>query len=192
MIWDPYLDLATGVLRNQLDITDPAAFRQAEADFTGVRIAQLVREPIPGRYDLAHLQAFHRHIFQDLYDWAGELRTVSIGRGTALFSLPEHIQADADELFSWLARTDYLRGRPRGQFVDGLTDLHSDLNALHPFRDGNGRTQRALLGQLARDAGHPIHWAGLEAEENTIASKAAHEGDDEALRAMLDRLVERR
>jgi cell filamentation protein len=192
MIWDPYLDLASGVLRNQLNITDPTAFRQAEADFTAVRIAQLIREPIAGDYDLAHLQAVHRHIFQDVYDWAGELRTVSIGRGTALFSLPEHIPADADELFSWLARTDCLCGLTRAEFVDGLTELHSDLNALHPFREGNGRTQRAFLGQLARDAGHPIHWAGLDAEENTMASKAAHEGDDAALRAMLDRLVERR
>ncbi|HEY0811823.1 MAG TPA: Fic family protein [Pseudonocardia sp.] len=191
MTWDPYLDLASGVLHNRLNITDPAGFRHAEADFTGVRIAQLIREPIPGSYDLAHLQAVHRHIFQDLYAWAGELRTVSIGRG-ALFSLPEHIRADADELFSWLARSDHLRGRSRAEFVEGLAELHSDLNALHPFRDGNGRTQRAFLGQLARDAGHPIRWVGLDAEENTVASKAAQEGENEALRAMLDRLVERR
>lgn len=191
MNWDPYLDLASGVLRNLLGITDAAHLRQAEADFTSVRIAQLIREPLPGEYDLAHLQAIHRHLFQDLYDWAGELRTVPIGRGV-LFSLPEHIEADAAELFSWLARTDQLRGRTRADFVDGLTELLSDLNALHPFRDGNGRTQRAFLAQLARDAGHPIHWAGIDAEENATASKAAHEGDDEALRTMLDHLVERR
>lgn len=192
MTWDPYLDLGSGVLRNLLGITDIAELRQVEASLTASRLYDLAREPMPGNYDLAHLQALHRHIFQDLYDWAGALRTVSIGRGTALFSLPEHIQADADELFSWLARSDHLRGRSRREFVEGLTELHSDLNALHPFRDGNGRTQRAFLGQLARDAGHPIHWAGLDAEENMMASKAAHEGDDEALRAMLDRLVERR
>jgi cell filamentation protein len=109
-----------------------------------------------------------------------------------LFTLPGHIEADAVELFSWLARTDHLRGRTRSDFVDGLTELLSDLNALHPFRDGNGRTQRAFVAQLARDAGHPIHWAGIDAEENATASKAAHEGDDEALRTMLDHLVERR
>ena len=192
MTWDPYLDLDSGVLRNLLGITESAELRQVEASLTASRIYDLAREPIPGSYDLAHLQALHRYIFQDLYDWAGELRTVSIGRGTAPFSRPEHIRADAGELFSWLARTDYLRGRSRAEFVDGLTELHSDLNALHPFRDGNGRTQRAFLGRLARDAGHPIRWVGLDAEENAIASKAAHEGDDQALHAMLDRLVERR
>ncbi len=191
MTWDPYLDLASGVLRNLLGITDGPELRQVEASLTASRLYDLAREPIPGDYNLAHLRGFHQYIFQDVYEWAGELRTVSIGRGTTLFSLPEHLEADADELFSWLARTGYLRELTRDYFVNGLTELHSDLNALHPFRDGNGRAQRAFLGQLARDAGHPIRWAGLDAEENTIASKAAHEGDDEALRAMLDRLVER-
>ena len=72
-----------------------------------------------------------------------------------LFSLPEHLEADAHELFGWLARDDHLRGRDRAAFVDGLTELYADLNALHPFRDGNGRTQRAFLGQLGRGRGPP-------------------------------------
>ena len=63
---------------------------------------------------------------------------------------------------------------------------------MHPFRDGNGRTQRAFLGQLAVDAGHPIHWAAMDPAENNAASKAAHEGDNDALRTLLDLLVHRR
>jgi cell filamentation protein, protein adenylyltransferase len=191
MSWDPYLDIESGILRNRLGITVAAELRAVEATLTASRIYDVIRIPIPGGYDLPHLQAFHRQIFQDVYDWAGELRTVSIGRG-ALFSLPEHIAADADELFSWLARTNYLRDRSRENFVEGLTDFLSDLNALHPFRDGNGRTQRAFVGQLARDAGHPVHWVAMDAAENNAVSKAAHEGDDGPLRAMLDRLVHRR
>lgn len=191
MTWDPYLDLRSGVLRNLLGIDDPKAFRRAEADFTAVRIAQLIRRPIPGGYDLTHLRDLHRHLFQDVYEWAGELRTVSIGRAR-LFSLPQHLEADADELFAWLARSEHLRGRDRDTFVDGLTELFADLNALHPFREGNGRTQRAFLGQLAVEAGHPIHWAGMDPAENTAASKAAHEGDNDALRVLLDHLVHRR
>src|SRR3954454_3029045 len=104
MTWDPYLDLQSGVLRNRLAITDPKRLRRVEADFTAVRIAQVIRSPIPGKYDLTHLRAFHRRIFQDLYDWPGERRTVSIGRDSRLFSLPQHLEADADELFGWLAR----------------------------------------------------------------------------------------
>ena len=191
MTWDPYLDLQSGLLRNRLGITDAGELRHVEAALTASRIYDLIRSPIPGAYDLAHLRAFHRQIFQDLYDWAGELRTVSIGRGR-LFSLPQHLEADAGELFDWLARAEYLRGRDRAAFVDDLTELYADLNALHPFRDGNGRTQRAFLGQLAVDAGHPIHWAAMDPAENNAASKAAHEGDNDALRALLDLLVHRR
>ena len=191
MTWDPYLDLQSGLLRNRLGITDAGELRHVEAALTASRIYDLIRSPIPGAYDLAHLRAFHRQIFQDLYDWAGELRTVSIGRGR-LFSLPQHLEADAGELFGWLARAEYLRGRDRDAFVDELTELYADLNALHPFRDGNGRTQRAFLGQLAVDAGHPIHWAAMDPAENNAASKAAQAGDNDALRALLDLLVHRR
>jgi len=189
--WDPYLDLQSGLLRNRLGITDARQQRHVEAELTAARIYDLIRSPIPGAYDLAHLRAFHRQIFQDLYDWAGELRTVSIGRGR-LFSLPQHLEADAGELFDWLARAEYLRGRDRAAFVDDLTELYADLNALHPFRDGNGRTQRAFLGQLAVEAGHPIHWAAMDPAENNAASKAAHEGDNDAVRSLLDLLVHRR
>jgi len=191
MTWDPYLDLQTGLLRNRLGITDARELRHVEAELTASRIYDLIRNPLPGAYDLTHLRAFHRHLFQDLYEWAGELRTVSIGRGM-LFSLPGHLAADAHELFAWLAREDHLRGRTRAAFVDGLTELYADLNALHPFRDGNGRTQRAFLGQLGVEAGHPVHWAAMDPAENNAASKAAHEGDNDALRVLIDHLVHRR
>ena len=192
MTWDPYLDLQSGLLRNRLGITDARQQRHVEAELTASRIYDLIRSPIPGAYDLAHLRAFHRQIFQDLYDWAGELRTVSIGRGSRVFSLPQHLEADAGELFGWLARAEHLRGRDRKAFVDDLTELYADLNALHPFRDGNGRTQRAFLGQLAVEAGHPIHWAAMDPAENNAASKAAHEGANDAVRSLLDLLVHRR
>ena len=193
MTWDPYLDLQSGLLRNRLGITDARrAARTWRPSSPPSRIYDLIRSPIPGAYDLAHLRAFHRQIFQDLYDWAGELRTVSIGRGSRLFSLPQHLEADAGELFGWLARAEHLRGRDRAAFVDDLTELYADLNALHPFRDGNGRTQRAFLGQLAVEAGHPIHWAAMDPAENNAASKAAHEGDNDAVRLAARPLVHRR
>jgi cell filamentation protein len=187
--WDPYLDLSSGVLRNRLGISDSTELAEADADFTTLRIAQLHRTPLPGVYDLPHLRAFHRHIFGEMYDWAGELRTVSIGRRT-LFCRPEHIAGDSEELFGWLARAGHLRGLERGEFVDGLTELLSDLNALHPFRDGNGRTQRAFVAQLARDAGHPLRWSAVDPAENVAASRAAHDGDNARLHAMLDKLVQ--
>ena len=189
MSWDPYLDLQSGVLRNRLGITDAGELARAEAELTSYRLIELRASPLPGRYDLPHLQAFHRHIFGDVYDWAGELRTVTLGKGGALFCLPQHLVATADDVFTRLARDRHLRGRDRTAFVDGLAALLAEVNTLHPFREGNGRTQRAFLAQLARDAGYRIRWAELDPEANTAASAAARAGDTSLLRAMLERLV---
>jgi cell filamentation protein len=157
---DPYRDPETGVLRNLLGITDPAVLEQADADFSAVRLAQLHRRDLPGDYDLAHLRRFHRVVFGDLYPWAGELRTVSIAKGDP-FCLPQHIESFAHDTFTRLAAADYLRGLDRAEFIDGVTELLDDLNALHPFRDGNGRTQRAFCAQLARHAGHQLRWTPM-------------------------------
>ena len=79
---DPYLDPASGVLRNLLGITDAAELARAEAALSASRLIDLERRRLPGRYDLAHLQAFHRYILGDVYGWAGQLRTVSIAKGS--------------------------------------------------------------------------------------------------------------
>jgi cell filamentation protein len=187
--WDPYLDLETGVLRNRLGITDHATLAEAESDLTSYRLAELRESVLPGDYDLIHLRAFHRLIFGEVYDWAGELRTVSIGKG-APFCPPQRLISHADRVFSTLVRTDRLRGRDRAGFVDGLTGLLAEINYLHPFREGNGRTQRAFLGQLARAAGHPSRWTAMDPAANVTAARAAHlDGDTAPLRALLDTIV---
>ncbi len=102
---DPYLDPASGVLRNLLGITDAAELARAEAALSASRLIDLERRRLPGRYDLAHLQAFHRYILGDVYGWAGELRTVSIAKGS-VFCLPQHLESyAADVLGGWPPRT---------------------------------------------------------------------------------------
>lgn len=187
---DPYTDPDTGVLRNLLGISDQQELDRVEAEVTAVRLAQLAENPLPGAYDLSHLQTLHRRIFGDIYGWAGELRTVAIAKQD-LFCLPQHIRAFADEVFGRLAGNDYLQGLDRDAFVSGLADLLGDINALHPFREGNGRTQRAFLLQLARAAGHQLSWLALDQQANIEASQAAHRGDNAPLRALLDQLVDR-
>jgi cell filamentation protein len=186
--WDPYLDLVTGVLHNRLGISDRAELARAEADLTASRLYDLQRTRLTGDYDLDHLRSFHRAIFADVYEWAGELRTVSIGRG-GLFCLPGDLLSSGSEVFGRLAHAHYLRGLDRETFVDRLADLLADVNFLHPFREGNGRTQRAFLAQLARDAGHRIRWALMDPGVNISASRAALRGDNTQLRALLERLV---
>ena len=186
----PYLDPASGVLRNLLGITDAQELSQVEAALTASRLVDLERHRLPGRYDLAHLRAFHRHIFSDVYDWAGELRTVSIAKAGEVFCLPQHLESYATDVFGRLAAADRLRGLPRERFISQLAELLGDVNALHPFREGNGRTQRASFSQLAHDAGHHVDWVRMNPEDNESASIAAHRGDLQPLRDMLNRLTD--
>jgi cell filamentation protein len=187
---DPYLDAASGVLRNRLGITDPEQLRRVEAGLSVAALADLGMRSLPGGYDLAHLQEFHREIFGDLYPWAGEIRVVAIAKSD-MFCLPQHIEAYAAKVFEALAGERYLRGLARDEFVDRLTHYFAEVNAIHPFREGNGRTQRAFLGQLAREAGRPFDWSDLDADVNTAASMASPRGDNRPLRQLLDALVGR-
>jgi cell filamentation protein len=187
---DPYLDPASGVLRNLLGITDAQELSQVEAALTASRLVDLERHRLPGRYDLTHLRAFHRHIFGDVYDWAGQLRTVSIAKAGEVFCLPQHLESYATDVFGRLAAADRLRGLPRERFITQLAELLGDVNALHPFREGNGRTQRAFFSQLAHDAGHHVDWVRMNPEDNESASIAAHHGDLQPLRDMLNRLTD--
>lgn len=185
---DRYVDPATGILRNRLAITNAKQLDQAEADITRARLIELMESPLPGDYDLAHLRAFHRRIFGDISPWAGEIRTVEIAKGT-WFCPVRNIESYAADVFAKLAGEGLLRNRGRTEFVAGLADYYSDINALHPFREGNGRTQRAFLGQLARDAGFRVAWERLDGARNDSASIAGFHGDNEPLRRMLDELV---
>lgn len=185
---DPYVDPVSGVLRNRLGISDLQRLRVVEAGLTLAALADLGTRTLPGGYDLAHLCSFHREIFGDLYPWAGEIRVVGIARADP-FCLPQHIEAYSAEVFGALAKERYLRGLPRDAFIERLTHYFAEVNAIHPFRDGNGRTQRAFFRQLSREAGWPIDWSDLDPDGNEAASMASLRGDNDPLRRLLDTLV---
>lgn len=184
---DPYVYPGTTVLRNLAGLRDQLALSWLEDRVSALALVELAARRLPGGYDLAHLQAFHRFVFGDVYPWAGEFRTVTTSKPGALFCLPGHLPGYAAEVLGGLAGAGYLRGRDRPRFLDGLAALWADLNALHPFREGNGRATRAFLRQLAADAGHPLDWTGLDRSATLQASVAAHGGDNTAMRVLLDR-----
>jgi cell filamentation protein len=187
---DPYVYPGTNVLRNRLGIRQAADLTAREATLSVIRIAQLELRFIPGGYDLAHLQAAHRYIFGDIYPWAGEFRTVRIAKDGDLFALPEHIGPYLTTLFTDLAREGFLHGLDREQFAKRLTYYYAEINAVHPFREGNGRTQGAFLGQIAKAAGYPIAWARLDPQGNTHTAHESHRGNNTPLHAMLSDVLE--
>lgn len=185
---DPYIDPQTGVFLNTLGIADRDELATAEADITAFALYRLERQHLPGKYDLTHLCAFHRAIFRDIYAWAGECRTVAISKGD-VFCLPQFIESFAADVFGGLNRENHLCGLARDRFCERLTYYFGEVNALHPFREGNGRAQRAFWGQLARDAGHPIRWERLDRQRNLDASVAIMRGDAGPMRDIFDELI---
>jgi cell filamentation protein len=185
---DPYSDPATGVLYNKLGLVTAADLEAAEREITHAALILLDESPVSPSYGLAHLREIHQRIFGDIYEWAGQIRTVAIARG-AVFCLPQYIDSSAATIFRELHDEDCLRGLRRDAFVGRLAYYLGEVNALHPFREGNGRAQRVFFGQLARDAGFTLAWQHLDPVRNVEASAAIMRGDPEPMSEMLDVLV---
>ena len=173
---DPYSDPVTGVLYNKLGLGTAAGLEAAEREITHAALILLDESPVSPSNDLPHLQEIHKRIFGDIYEWAGQSRTVAIAKG-AMFCLPQYIDSSAAVIFGELHDEDCLRGLRRDAFVGRLAHYLGEVNALHPFREGNGRAQRAFFGQLARDAGFTLAWQHLDPARNVKASAAIMRGD---------------
>jgi cell filamentation protein len=185
---DPYSDPVTGVLYNKLGLGTAAGLEAAEREITHAALILVDESPVSPSYDLPHLQEIHKRIFGDIYEWAGQIRTVAITKG-AMFCLPQYIDSSAAVIFGELRDEDCLRGLSRDAIVGRLAHYLGEVNALHPFREGNGRAQRAFFGQLARDAGFTLAWQHLAPARNVEASAAIMRGDPEPMQEMLNALT---
>jgi cell filamentation protein len=180
---DRYLYPGTDVLRNIPGIRDSEQLTAFEALNTGARIYELQLKPLPGRFNTAHLNALHKHIFQDVYPWAGQFRTTILARehyarGPVTYFTPPHLlKGEAQRIFRELHRANLLRGLSRREFAGGAAQLLVELNNLHPYREGNGRTQRAFIEVLARQAGHPLYFDVTSKERMAQASIRGAAGD---------------
>jgi len=182
---DPYLDPATGILRNLLGATDQATLDHAEADITATRLYLLALKPAPGSFDLAHLQRIHHRLFTGVYAWAGELRTVDIAKPGAFFCPAHRITGYAREVFRRIEHGPALAELTPDDVIDRLPRHLADVNALHPFREGNGRTQRAFFTQWAAQGGVTLDWSRMTLERNIATSSASFRGDLQPLRNLV-------
>jgi len=157
---DPYTYPGTDILRNRLGIIDDATLNEAERRLTLARGAQAARQTFPASAD--GYRTLHKHLFQDLYDWAGDDRSVNIAKGGSSFAAPLYIARELEKLFADMAAKNGFRGLARDEFFDRLGNHINELNAIHPFREGNGRTMRHHAAHIAREAGHPIRIASID------------------------------
>lgn len=157
------------VLINNLNIRDLERLNEAERKLTQLRLNDLIASPLQGDFDLRYLQNIHKYLFQDLYLWAGKIRTVDIAKSN-MFCKVQFIRMQAEEIFQKLKKDNYLDALPKDAFVQKIAYYFSEINALHPFRDGNGRTQREFIRELAMQQGYVLHFSEIAAEEMLEAS----------------------
>lgn len=166
---------------------------EAEYAFTLERRLELQEHPVQGDFDLEHLCAIHRHLFQDIFEWAGQTRTVEMSKEASKFLPPNRFRLASSHIFEALHRGPLLTGRPFGdeQFINSAAGLLDEINYMHPFREGNGRTQRAFLDQVAAVSGRKLTWRNAPRWENDDASaEAVRTGRPTALRALLTKVVQ--
>jgi len=190
---DPYLDPDIGLLLNLIGARTKSELDAAEGALVVARALQLRDHPVRPTGDLDEFRALHRHLFQDVYEWAGEVRTVDLRKnvdGAEHFLSVSAIDRGAMFAADELREDQMLRGMSRDQFIDRLAHHYDQWNFVHPFREGNGRTQRVFWDRVARDAGFVLDWRAVEGAVNDAACRAAAESRDfSPLRAMFDQVV---
>ena len=192
-----------GVLKNKLGVEAQDDLHRLEADYVRQREFDLRLHGIQaGNFDAEHLKALHRHLFQDVYEWAGHTRdeVVHLSDGTfatepfmhkggAGFLPGPRIPAALEQVARSLRDLDYLRGLSREKFAYDAADIMAQINGIHAFREGNGRTQRLFIEELARLAGHALDFTVVSQERMIEASVAAHErGDPSVMRRLFDEI----
>lgn len=174
---DKYVYPGSTVLINKFHCRDADRLREIETLSTGANLAYLQLHPIRGAFDFNHLKEIHRFIFQDLFDWAGQIRTIDIGKNN-LFCRTQFIESYAKSIFAdFFPSCDAVKN-DRDQFISLFSKYYSDLNALHPFREGNGRAQREFARELCLKCGFVFDLTQTTHEEMMEASiQSFHTGD---------------
>jgi cell filamentation protein len=176
------------VLRNRFDIRDAETLNTAEREFVSAKLAHIKGNPIKGKFDLNHLCSRHRYLFCDIYDWAGELRTVNIAKGNQ-FCNYIHLGTYAEGVFAKLKAEKRLSDTSPDAIPERLAYYLSEINVLHPFREGNGRTQRVFIEYLAQVAGWHTDFSDVSDREMIEASALAFALEYDMLITMLRRIV---
>jgi len=221
--WDSYFWPGTKVLRNRFGERNQEKLNDLESMAVKAGLFDLSVNPVTGDFDLHHLELIHHRLFQDIYDWAGQLRTspafpVQMVKGGPS---PESIadgEYDADDGFPypyfpagepmlshltmWFARLndrcdEYPDMRPR-DFAAALAEPWGEINAAHPFREGNTRAQVMFFTQFAAAHGHFLDYERFARDDwfrakfNAGRFLIQHNTDTTLLADALSQVIDRR
>ena len=165
----------TTCLINKFGITNEKQLEKIEADITFAKASELEENPIKGNFDLEHYKAIHNFLFEDIYDWAGKLRTVNISKKGTVFADIYELETLCIKCINRIKSNNYFQNLSFENFINNMVDLYCTLNILHPFREGNGRTERIFITQLLRLNGYDINFSEIDSDYLMISTiQAAH------------------
>lgn len=180
----------TDVLVNAFDIRDEDKLKELETVYALYRLSELQLKKAEDPSGLKVFLDIHRCLLQDVYPFAGKLREEMTSKGSSTFAHPKHLAAQLKQLFDELAGEGYLKGLSKDMFIQRLAHYLAELNALHPFREGNGRAIREFARQLALNAGYRLDWAKIEEPAHIInAFVDSFNKDNERLETLLGEII---
>jgi len=179
----------TFVLINKLNIKDEDKLAETETLSTLINSSRLELEPLEGDFDFEHYKSVHKFLFDELYDWAGQIRGVNISKKGTRFCPFNDIEKRAKLIFERLRRRNLFRGLNKFEFVMEIVDFYCITNELHPFREGNGRAQRSFLTQLIRNAGYDINFSDIDVDLLMIATIQSANGVNDLLKNIFNESI---
>ena len=159
-----YCNPGTEVLKNKLNIHKREDLLFYETKITAAKLLSLRRKGVTGDFSVKHLKQIHYTLFEDIYPFAGEFRTENIAKGSFRFAEWEYIEEQCNILLERLQKENTLQGLNKRAFVGRLSFYMAELNVLHPFREGNGRTIREFIRQLALKNGYILNLTKVDAK----------------------------
>ncbi len=165
------------VLKNRLNIRDKVELKHAEEEFTAVRQFVLLQEPLKGRFTKTHLLRIHRFLFGDVYPFAGRIRKEQISKGNTMFYPPNLIDRELQRVFDEIHTKKLLSEKDQARQIQNLSHVMAELNIIHPFREGNGRSIRELIRCMALEYGLHLNWGNTDRDALLDAAVASVDDD---------------
>lgn len=180
---DPYIMPGTnGVLKNKFGIVNEDFLKEIETAYVTHRLEELKTKPIEGNFDFYHLKEIHKHLYQDVYDWAGQPRTTELKNSC----LPEHIEDKQKNNFQLLQNENCFKGMNSQEFAVKTAQFASELNAVQPFRNGNDLVHKEFMREFAEKAGYELDLSKVPPKHMEVVMTKSFQGDAAMLKDVIE------
>ena len=187
-----YCYFDTNVLKNKLNTLDNDILKNFEEEITTAKQLQMLKFPIHGKFTKSHLFNIHKFLFEDIYPFAGKIRREQIGKANDWFYPPNLIDSELTKIFNLIKSNKQLTTLNGSDFFDRLAFCMAELNAIHPFREGNGRAIREFIRLLANHNGYVLNWGNVDKKlllESSIDSKYNYKILIEILKSCCEKII---